>query len=231
MNIQDAHLQHTLASTPHDIPIDTFVSATHEHSAGTINTPPNAAETGGSHDIQNIAEQYLNPTIHAAIPRDSTFEHTGGYDYIEFDVLPETTEGQSAHSSHVTSVIADGQSSDLHGQDMGRALERKPDDQLTTVTTCTNVQTTVNTEPDVQSVHGDYSSNSSSSDSYLRPVSNVASEEGDGSGYDYADVANVQVHVQATQLSSYAGLGTRPPYIPTVYDRLRSSRLCTDSDS
>ena len=71
---------------------------------------------------------------------------------------------------------------------------------------------------------GSSSSSSSMSDQYLQPVTAVqeCERESEGSGYEYADVAEVD------QRSSYADLGPRPPHIPSVYDRLRHSRLNDD---
>ena len=129
----------------------------------------------------------------------------GAYDYIALEDIPGTSNQQAQRPS---------QNTDEQGVSSETSIQTLDHDIVPTV---------------IPQQCGSNSSGSSSglSDTYLKPVSHEVLTDSDGneSGYDYSDVVSAQQH----QPSQYSDLLPRAPPIPTVYDRLRHSRLGTES--
>ena len=163
--------------------------------------------------VRTIGEEYRNTTGH----RGSASERNGeGYEYIDMEEIIAITNEQSPQSSRITQA-----QSPLDGINL-----QQPPQPLAS---SSNIQMRNRKKEECADHDVQQSGSSSSSEGYLQPV-NASGEgesgrESEGSSYEYSDDTVVQYN---SNRQSYADLGPRPPHVPTVYDRLRHSRLDTD---
>ena len=165
--------------------------------------PPNQDHS----DVTSIHEEYL--IILGDVP--ATRSNDDEYEYIAMEELSESVTDQEKQCSHSNSSNGLATTSGQFA-----------------ITEHTS-QTTDSTHTVLSSrQHSENSSSSSSiSDQYLKPISTRSTSHSDESEYEYSDVATTQESTN-TELK-YIDLGPRPPQRPTVYDRLRHSRLDADS--
>ena len=160
----------------------------------------NRFNIGNLLDALNISEEYLHPIGDGTIVRNAE----EGYEYIDLDDLPARISQQPAVTSN------DG----LHGQHT--QVEEHTNDIMK--------DSPVLGQPE----QIDSSSYCTTSDSeyYEESDSAVTAKENEN---DRNGQVGIEKEGNSSHHSSYFDLGPRPPYVPTVYDRLRHSELAITS--